>query len=198
MVHRTTTETLYSLNYIAGELLNIDRKFIGEMVLRSYLAGNNMDKDKSSIRNEDIRIDYNDDIKQLVLSLQSEWKQQVYEQYGVNDKNIELYWENDPNEAFWAVVHNKGESTNLHSHESHDNYARGPHVSAAFWVQVPEDSGDFVFRYKPNPYIVANKVIKAKDAGFLLFDSTMEQFVTKNCSDGFRIVISMNFKIVDV
>ena len=192
------TETLYSLNYIAGELLNIDRKSIGEMVLRSYLAGNNMDKDESSIRNEDIRIDYNDDIKQLVLSLQSEWKQQVYEQYGVNDKNIELYWENDPNEAFWAVVHNKGESTNLHSHESHDNYARGPHVSAAFWVQVPEDSGDFVFRYKPNPYIVANKVIKAKDAGFLLFDSTMEHFVTKNCSDGFRIVISMNFKIVDV
>ena len=157
-----------------------------------------MDKDESSIRNEDIRIDYNDDIKQLVLSLQSEWKQQVYEQYGVNDKSIELYWENDPNEAFWAVVHNKGESTNLHSHESHDNYARGPHVSAAFWVQVPEDSGDFVFRYKPNPYIVANKVIKAKDAGFLLFDSTMEHFVTKNCSDGFRIVISMNFKIVDV
>jgi len=166
MVHRTTTETLYSLNYIAGELLNIDRKSIGEMVLRNYLAGNNMDKDESSIRNEDIRIDYNDEIKQLVLSLQSEWKQQVYEQYGVNDKNIELYWENDPNEAFW--------------------------------VQVPEDSGDFVFRYKPNPYIVANKVIKAKDAGFLLFDSTMEHFVTKNCSDGFRIVISMNFKIVDV
>jgi len=25
----------------------------------------------------------------------------------------------------------------------------------------------------------------------------MEHFVTKNCSDGFRIVISMNFKIVD-
>ena len=58
------TETLYSLNYIAGELLNIDRKSIGEMVLRSYLAGNNMDKDESSIRNEDIRIDYNDEMKE--------------------------------------------------------------------------------------------------------------------------------------
>ena len=196
MAHRTTTETLYSLNYIAGEFPNVNRKSIGEMVLRSYLTGNNMDKDESSIRNEDIRIDYSDDIKQLVLSLQSEWKQQVYEQHGVNDKSIELYWENDPNEAFWAVVHNKGESTNLHSHESHDNYTRGPHVSAAFWVQVPENGGDFVFRYKPNPYIVANKVIKSKDAGFLLFDSTMEHFVTKNCSNEFRIVISMNFKIV--
>jgi hypothetical protein len=155
-----------------------------------------MDKNESSIRNEDIRIDYNDDIKQLAESLQSEWKKQVYEQYGVNDKSIELYWENDPNEAFWAVVHKNGESTNLHSHESHDNYTRGPHVSAAFWVQVPENSGDFVFRYKPNAYIVANKVIKSKNAGFLLFDSTMEHFVTKNCSNEFRIVISMNFRII--
>lgn len=119
------TETLYSVDYIAGELPNVNRKSIGEMVLRSYLAGNNMDKDESSIRNEDICIDYNDDIKQLAESLQSEWKKQVYEQYGVTDKSIELYWENDPNEAFWAVVHKNGESTNLHSHESHDNYTRG-------------------------------------------------------------------------
>ena len=46
------------------------------------------------------------------------------------------------------------------------------------------------------PYIVANKVIKSKDGGFLLFDSTMEHFVTKNCSDGLRIVISMNFRVL--
>ena len=72
----TKTETLYSVDYIAGELPNVNRKSIGEMVLRSYLAGNNMDKDESSIRNEDIRIDYNDDIKQLAESLQSEWKKQ--------------------------------------------------------------------------------------------------------------------------
>ena len=191
------TETLYSVDYIIGELPDIDRKSIGKMVLRNYLAGNNMDEDESSIRNEDIRIVYNDDVKRLTEALQREWRQKVYEQFGVVDKNIELYYENDPNEAFWAVVHKNGEMTNLHSHESHDNYSRGPHVSAAFWVQVPENSGDFVFRYKPNPYIVANKVIKSKDGGFLLFDSTMEHFVTKNCSDGLRIVISMNFKIVE-
>ena len=99
------TETLYSVDYIAGELPNVNRKSIGEMVLRSYLAGNNMDKDESSIRNEDIRIDYNDDIKQLAESLQSEWKKQVYEQYGVTDKSIELYWENDPNLMIFNPIH---------------------------------------------------------------------------------------------
>ena len=104
----------------------------------------------------------------------------------------------DRNESYWAIVHNRGETTQLHSHENNKNYAAGPHISAAFWVKVPDNSGDFVFRYKPNPYIVANKVIKSKDGGFLLFDSTMEHFVTKNCSDGLRIVISMNFKIVEM
>ena len=49
-------ETLYSVDYIVGELPDIDRKSIGNMVLRNYLVGNNMDEDESSIRNEDIRI----------------------------------------------------------------------------------------------------------------------------------------------
>ena len=114
------------------------------------------------------------------------------------DKKLKLSYKNDLNEAFWAVVHEKGESTNLHSHENHQNYQSGPHISAAFWVQVPENSGNFVFRYKPNPYVVANEVIFSKAGHFLMFGSTIEHFVTKNCSDGFRIVISMNFNIVGV
>ena len=61
------TETLYSVDYIIGELPDIDRKSIGSMVLRNYLAGNNMDEDESSIRNEDIRIVYNDVCRQTVL-----------------------------------------------------------------------------------------------------------------------------------
>ena len=90
-------ETLYSVDYIVGELPDIDRKSIGNMVLRNYLVGNNMDEDESSIRNEDIRIVYNDDIKKLTESLQQEWRQKVYEQYGIDNKSIELYWEKDPN-----------------------------------------------------------------------------------------------------
>ena len=192
------TETLYSVDYIIGELPDIDRKSIGKMVLRNYLAGNNMDKDESSIRNEDIRIVYNDDIRKLTEALQREWKQKVYEQFGVVDKNIELYYENDPNEAFWAVVHKNGEMTNLHSHESHDNYSRGPHVSAAFWVQVPENSGDFVFQYNPNKYMVSETTIKSVEGFFLMFDSTVKHRVTENLSDNHRIVVSMNFSLVDV
>ena len=37
------TETLYSVDYIIGELPDIDRKSIGNIVLRNYLVRNNMD-----------------------------------------------------------------------------------------------------------------------------------------------------------
>ena len=77
------TETLYSVDYIIGELPDIDRKSIGNMVLRNYLAGNNMDKDESSIRNEDIRIVYNDDIRKLTEALQREWKQKYTNSLGL-------------------------------------------------------------------------------------------------------------------
>ena len=100
----------------------------------------------------------------------------------------------DPNTAAWAVVHSRGEMTNLHSHESSENYSEGAHVSAAFWVQCPKDSGDFVFQYKPNPYIVEQHDIQPQQSHYAMFDSTMPHFVTKNCTDELRIVISMNFK----
>ena len=45
-----------------------------------------MDKDESSIRNEDIRIVYNDDVKRLTEALQREWRQKVYEQFGLMTK----------------------------------------------------------------------------------------------------------------
>ena len=185
-------KTLYSCDYFTGEFSDVNRKEIGKIVLQNYLSGNNMDPDPSSIRNEDIRIPFDDNIRDLASKLANIWAAAA-----PTGKKLELAYKNDPNEAFWAVVHAKGESTNLHSHENQQNYQSGPHVSAAFWVQVPENSGNFVFRYKPNPYIVANEVILSKPGHFLLFDSAMEHFVTKNCSDGHRIVISMNFNIVE-
>ena len=190
-------KTLYSCDYFTGELPSVNRKEIGKMVLQNYFSGNNMDEDTSSIRNEDIRIPFDDNIRGLVGDLSEIWSKNAQKQ-GILDKKLKLSYKNDLNEAFWAVVHEKAESTNLHSHENQQNYQSGPHISAAFWVQVPENGGNFVFRYKPNPYVVANEVIYSKEGHFLMFDSTIEHFVTKNCSDGFRIVISMNFNIVGV
>ena len=188
-------ETLYKCEYITGHLETIDVQSIINMVLKQYRANKNMDKDVSSIRNEDIRIEFNSEIQKLAKELCAAWHE-----YSGNE--IELCWNStmknvDPNEAAWAVVHSRGESTNLHSHESSENYSEGAHVSAAFWAQCPKDSGNFVFQYKPNTYVVEQHSIEPQPGNYAMFDSTISHFVTKNCTDDLRIVISMNFKYKD-
>ena len=186
-------ETLYKCEYITGKLETIDIQSITDMVLEKYHANKTMSKHAASIRNEDIRIEFNSEIQKLARELCTAWHE-----YSGNE--IELCWnssmtDTDPNTAAWAVVHARGEMTNLHSHETSTNYEEGAHVSAAFWVQCPKDSGNFVFQYKPNPYIVEQHDIEPQQGHYAMFDSTMPHFVTKNCTDDLRIVISMNFKL---
>ncbi|MGZ4995645.1 MAG: putative 2OG-Fe(II) oxygenase, partial [Methylobacter sp.] len=62
---------------------------------------------------------------------------------------------------------------------------------------VPPNSGDLVFQYHKNPYVIEQESIEAKKGKFVMFDSTIPHFVTKNQSNENRIVISMNFTYVE-
>jgi hypothetical protein len=182
--------TLTKSEYLVGDL-NEDLQPLIDMVMRNYNEGRNMAQDEEDIRAEDIRIDFTPQVQGIVKKLCQEWKDAF-------DQEIESCWQEqpgqDPNQAFWAVVHDNNESTNLHTHESADDYSGGAQVSAAIWIQVPPKSGDFVFQYHVNPYLPRQRLIEAQAGKFLMFDSTIPHYVTKNRSDGLRIVISMNFK----
>ena len=182
--------TLTKTEYLIGQL-DEDPNPIIDMILSNYNEGRNMSKDITNIRYEDIRINFTPQIQRIAKKLCDEW----YEAFG---DEIELCWQNkegqDPNSSFWAVIHNPNESTNLHSHETSDNYESGAHVSAAIWVQVPPNSGNLVFQYHVNPYKVCQEEIEAKPCKFAMFDSTLPHYVTKNLSNEQRIVISMNFR----
>ena len=185
-------ETLFSCQYLTGCLEEIDTRSIADMVLKNYNKGRLMSTEITSIRNEDVRIEFNHDIQELIKLMCAQWKLFF-------DQEIELCWNSsmkkvDPNEAAWAVVHAPGDQTNLHSHETSDNYVGGAHVSAAFWVQYPKESGEFVFQYKPNPFVNEQRIITPQEGWFCMFDSTIPHNVTKNLSDELRIVISLNFK----
>jgi len=186
----TEVVTLTKCEYLVGEL-NEDLQPLVDMVMRNYTDGRNMSQAAEDIRAEDIRIDFTPQVQRIVKTLCDEWQTAF-------GQEIESCWQNklgqDPNQAFWAVVHDYNESTNLHSHESAHDYEHGAHVSAAFWIQVPQDSGDFVFQYQKNPYLREQKIIKAHAGKFLMFDSTLPHHVTKNRSNDLRIVISMNFR----
>ena len=58
---------------------------------------------------------------------------------------------------------------------------------------VPERSGDIVFKCDENPYVSKLYTEKSETGKFIIFDSTMPHCVTKNLSNQKRIIISMNF-----
>ena len=185
--------TLYKKEYLVG-YLNEDIQPLLQMVLDNYHSGRNMAKDSDDIRHEDIRINFTPQVQRIAKTLAEEWKKAF-------DDDIELCWQNkegqDPNSSFWAVVHEKNESTNLHTHESMECYEDGAQVSGPFWVQDRPNSVDLVFQYKSYPYRIHQEVVKSEAGKFAMFDSTLPHFVTKNQSDELRVVISMNFKYKD-
>lgn len=182
--------TLYKKEYLVG-YLEEDIQPLLLMVLKNYNEGRNMAKSSDDIRHEDIRINFTPQLQRIAKILADEWNKSF-------DEEIELCWQNkegqDPNSSFWAVVHEKNESTNLHTHESMECYEDGAQVSCALWLQVPNNSGDLVFQYNSNPYRLHQETVKSEVGKFAMFDSTLPHFVTKNQSDGLRVVISMNFK----
>lgn len=185
--------TLYTKEYLVGNLSE-DLTPLTEMIMDNFNKNRFMAEGDRDIRSEDVRINFTPQVQRIVQSLITAWK----DAYG---KEIELCWAptntHDPNTSFWAVVHGKHQTTNVHTHESALNYESGAHVSVAYYVQVPEDSGNLIFRYNINPYVLRQTEIQAEPNKFVMFDSTLAHFVTKNNSDDNRIVISMNFKFKD-
>jgi hypothetical protein len=189
----TEVVTLTKTEYLVG-YLDEDIQPLVDMIMKNYHEGRNMANEVTHIRHEDIRINFTPQVQRIAKTLCDAWKETFNEE-------IELCWQNkegqDPNSSFWAVIHKPNESTNLHSHETPDNYENGAHVSAAIWIQVPKDSGNLIFQYKINPYRIRQEEVEAKPGKFAMFDSTIPHYVSKNCSDEHRIVISMNFRIKD-
>ena len=182
--------TLYKKEYLVGHL-DEDLNPLVEMILENYHRGRNMAKESDDIRHEDIRINFTPQVQRIAKKLCDSWQEAF-------DEEIELCWQNkegqDPNHSFWSVVHERNEMTNIHTHESSENYNEGAHVSAAIWIQVPKDSGNLVFQYQRNPYRTCHEEVIAEAGKFAMFDSTLPHYVTKNFSNEQRIVISMNFR----
>lgn len=182
--------TLHKTEFLLGSL-DEDLEELAAMVMKNYNKGYHMSKDETDIRYEDVRIDFSPQVQRIISRLCQEWKD------AFDEEIVSCYTgrlDEDHNQSVWAVVHNPGDTTNLHTHETADNYQGGAQVSAAFWVKVPPNSGDFVFQYNKNPYLIEQTKIQSEPGKFLMFDSTMKHYVTKNRSNDQRIVISMNFR----
>jgi hypothetical protein len=179
-------KVLHTVEYLVGHLDNIDNYKLKANILRNYRQKKFMDDDPESIRNEDIRLDLFPEVKKLLRTMMDKF----HEHYG---EKIRPIGSGDINEVVWAVVHGPNESTNWHDHATHHDYDSGAKVSGVYYVDVPENSGDIVFRVDFSPFVSRLFTEKAEAGKFILFDSTLPHCVTKNLSGKQRIIISMNF-----
>ena len=88
---------LYKVQYLTGRFETVDAQSIASMVLKRYHKNMVMDKDSDSIRNEDVRIEFNRDIQNLASLFCKTWEAHY------PDQPIELCWNStikeDPNTA---------------------------------------------------------------------------------------------------
>jgi uncharacterized protein (TIGR02466 family) len=99
----------------------------------------------------------------------------------------------------WASINKKHDQNLIHSHSN--SY----HLSGVYYLSVPEDSGDIVFRDpRPGALSAPNRLFKddfdhanfTPFAGLMiLFPSYLEHFVLPNRSDEDRISMSFNLTL---
>jgi hypothetical protein len=179
-------KVLHTIEYLVGYLPEIDNSKLKANILNSYNSQKFMSEESSDIRYEDIRLEILPEVKKLTKLLIDKFS----EAYGLK---IKLVPTEDINQVIWAVIHGKNESTNWHGHESSHNYENGAKISAVYYVDVPENSGDIIFKINENPYTTKQYLEKSETSKFILFDSTIQHCVTKNLSENKRFIISMNF-----
>lgn len=120
----------------------------------------------------------------------------VFDKYGwvFNPEKIKC-------EAMWAVINKKGNFNIEHIHAN-------CHLSAAYYVKVPKNSGNFkIFnpnnisrnrfplQSKPTDLNILSASLKVNEGDLLIFPSYLPHAVGKNESDEDRIVVSFNLNI---
>ena len=88
-------------------------------------------------------------------------------------------------DEFWFNSSKPGESTGWHDHKENAS------LSAVFYLNVPQKSGDIQFRLKDKKEWKYHK-IESKNNDLILFDSILEHSVSENKSQNNRISLAFN------
>ena len=170
--------TLMHIPYLHGRVEGIDNEKLAHTCITE---GVRYTEDPIETRFEDFEIPSNE-----------EWNK-VFE-------NIQHQFMNGPSGTlelmdYWAQVHKKYESTNMHNHFNILAPNETPDTSGVYYVQIPKGSGSLVFDYNINQYVTNRYSIEPIVGNFLIFPSTLNHYVTKNLSDDLRVAISFNAKV---
>ena len=175
-------EILHQVKIIRGEIKDVNNLVLEKECLQSYKNNKSISLDDTDTRNEDLIISKNNELNKLFSNIQNLFQKQF------NQKTIL--------QDFWAQVHGKNESTNIHDHVNILDLNNSPNYSGVYYVKIPKNSGKLVFQYPINKYNQSERYYYEPEVGdFFLFPSTLDHFVTKNKTNNYRIAISFNLKI---
>ena len=90
--------------------------------------------------------------------------------------------------GYWFNHMPPGAVTTSHRHDDDDEL-----LSAAYYISVPENSGDFIIKTSNIPNQGETIRITPIEGSFLFFKPTMVHEVTENLSDQHRFSIGINF-----
>lgn len=102
--------------------------------------------------------------------------QLVEDEAGLEDMRLDD-WE------YWAHVHEKNMSTDIHSHHPDG-------ISCVYYLNVPEGSGNIVFI--PEPVFVPTSMVPSVEGELLVFPGWLKHKVTRHNGDEKRISVSFN------
>ena len=88
-------------------------------------------------------------------------------------------------ESFWAHIHNKGESTDMHDHGRSD-------FACIYYVAAPEGCGNLLFH--PNPWETPAIPYEPQEGVLVVFPSWLKHSVSRNKSEDKRISVSFNLR----
>jgi len=136
--------------------------------------------DKTDTLSEDTDIPEHEEANKIFSSILEELKNKDNKKYSIRE--------------YWAHIHEKNHSTNLHHHAVVHDLKNAPIFSGVYYIAAPKDCGVIVFQYPINQYEEKRYWIKPEPGLFILFPSTLLHYVTRNESEEKRISISFNIE----
>ena len=158
---------------------NFKKKIIG------ILANPNLKKEYSHKingrwENQYLDIDLMPEIKVILDFACQSGKKMIHESLVIPYKQLGF-----KTNEFWFNISEPGDSTGWHDHKE---YAK---LSGVFYIAIPKDSGDILFR-KKNGNVYEEWSIQSEEDKIILFNSDLEHCVEKNDGDGKRISLAFN------
>jgi hypothetical protein len=93
----------------------------------------------------------------------------------------------------WSLTLEKGQSISAHTHKSNTHMHPDEYYSVSYYVNAPEGSARLIFNVNICNTVEKLIPVTPKSGMFLIFNSFIQHYSDRHCSDEPRLVISANF-----